>query len=331
MAEDKRLIEPIMMEKMAYLLEKVLGKQVDLSFEGDPIEISEEEIKNYQPKNNIERAQLIVYAGYEKDTREQMREAAMNALKLDNLCCDAYTLLGFAEVDDANKALEYFKMGETLFRQRYSDEFFRKNEGEFMNISETRPYMRNLYYTILTQEMLHLYDDGIETGKQMLKLNKEDSMRIKNRLAMLYIIKDDIENLMPLLESIEPENFNEPEILFGASFGSLFYYQDKHAALKYANTLFECNEFIGDFFAGRYIPERDLPGRFPSEEEEKAKEFISMFSKVFNENMKKTREWMAFLRESSGAETEKRHTEDKQKKKNKRKMAKASRRKNKKK
>jgi tetratricopeptide (TPR) repeat protein len=331
MSEDPRLIEPIIVEKMIYLFEKTAGRRFDFLNDGDPLEISEDEVKNYQPKNNIERAQLLVYAGYEEDNLEKMREAAMNALKLDNLCCDAYTLLGFAEVDDTNKALEYFKMGETLFRQRFSEEFFRKNEGEFMNIVETMPYMRNLNYTILTQEMLSHYDDAIETAKLMLRLNKEDSMKIKNRLVMIYIMKDDIENLMTLLERVEPENFNESEILFGASFISYFYYQDKTATLKYANALFESNTYLNDFFSSGKVPTSDISGRLPSEEESDAREFLTMFSRVFSENMEKTKEWMTFLRESYVGLPLKKHSADIHKQKNRRKMAKASRRKNKKK
>jgi len=330
MPEDPRLIEPIMMEKMFYLFEKTTGRKFDFSIDGEPDDILEEKVNSYQPKNNIESAQLLVYNGYEADTHNEMREIALKALESDSLCCDAYTLLGFAEVDDAEKALEYFKMGETLFHQRYSDSYFKENEGEFMNAVETMPYMRNLNYTILTQEALRRYDEAIETGRIMVRLNKEDSFRIKNRLAMLYIVKDDMENLMPLLESIDPENFNEPEILFGASFVSYFHYQDKTAAFKYANALFERNEYLDDFFAGRYVPKRDVSGNLPSSEESEAKEFIGMFSKVFNENMEKTKEWMTFLRESYSAQTHRTASDERRKKKNKRKTAKASRRKNKK-
>ena len=131
MPEDLRLIELIIGEKYLYIREKLIGKVKFDNIEELSVQmekLGEISLDDYEPKNDIERAQLMVYDGYPEEDNDKKRSVALNALKLDKFCTDAYTLLGFAQTDDPEKALEYFKMGEVLFKNRHPESFFKEKE-----------------------------------------------------------------------------------------------------------------------------------------------------------------------------------------------------------
>jgi len=127
------------------------------------------------------------------------------------------------------------------------------------------------------------------------------------------------------------ERLNEHEINFGMSYCYFHYHNVPEVAFKYAELLFRSNSYINKFFMGKYMPKREKIGEIPSEEEESAKEFISMFSRVFSENPVKVSAWISSVREFLAIAEKHRAKESKQKEKRKKQMVKQSKKKNRKK
>lgn len=335
MVEDPRLINPIIIERLSYIQHKMMGDQEYESI--GEVEAAMERIvgKNmdeYEPKNDIERAQILVYDGYEENDNDRKRELALKALEYDELCADAYTLLGFAEVDNAPKALEYFRMGETMFRQRYNEAYFKKNKGEFFYIIETRPYIRNLYYTMLLCEMLEQFDEAIKAGMSILELCKDDQMGAYHRVIMLLVTRDRWDEVEKLLDRGTNSDENLPELYFVKS---MFYFhikKDYRKALEFGENFFNYNEYIDRFFAAQYVP--DLHDNLnDSEAEANAKEFLSEFMIAFVKNGDRVKSWMSFMRDMENdvvQENEiRRHNKEKKKRRTKAKKARQTRKKNK--
>lgn len=334
MPEDPRVITPIIIEKLSYLQYKMIGKY---EFENEEElkkamdEIVGKPLEEYEPKNDIERAQILVYDGYEEDNNDTKRSYAMKALEYDELCADAYTLMGFAEVDDIEKAIEYFRMGETIYRQRYSDKYFNENKGEFFYIIETRPYIRNLYYTMLLLEMIGEYDEAIEKGNRILELCKDDQIGAGHRVVMLLIVKNRWEELDNMLSEHRFAEYDMAEFYFAKSMLNYFVKDNRTDALKYADKLFHSNRYIDRFFAGLYIPGKRNDGSIPSEEESDAEEFIREFSVVFGVNGDRVKEWMSFIRENDSSNNHKENGKAKARRREKAKQARQMRKKSRKK
>ncbi|PIP14371.1 MAG: hypothetical protein COX48_01285 [bacterium (Candidatus Stahlbacteria) CG23_combo_of_CG06-09_8_20_14_all_34_7] len=328
MPEDLRLIELIIGEKYLYIREKLIGKVKFDNIEELSVQmekLGEISLDDYEPKNDIERAQLMVYDGYPEEDNDKKRSVALNALKLDKFCTDAYTLLGFAQTDDPEKALEYFKMGEVLFKNRHPESFFKENMGDFFILIETKPYIRNLYYTMLLQEILNMLDEAVETGKRLLELDRYDNMKTENRVCMLLITQNRFDELSVMLENVKKENCNLPEILFAKSIYCFHSIKNMKNAIVYANTLFNCNSYIGKFFAGEYSPVMKDNSDTVTNVEAEAKEFISQFSRVFGLNRERVIEWMSYIRENPQFDNNHINQRRKEKRKKKRVMTKKSR------
>lgn len=335
MVEDPRLINPIVIERLSYIQHKMMGDRVFENIEEAQAAMEKTIGKNldeYEPKNDIEKAQILVYDGYEEDDNDKKRELALKALEYDKLCADAYTLLGFAEVDNAPKALEYFRMGETIFRQRYNEAYFEKNKGEFFYIIETRPYIRNLYYTMLLCEMLEQFDEAINAGLRILELCKDDQIGAYHRVIMLLVTRDRWKEIEQLLEKAAYSEENLPEVYFVKSMYYFHIKKDYTKALEYGEQFFRYNEYIDKFFAAQYVP--DLHDNLnDSEAEANAKEFLSEFMIAFVQNGERVKAWMSFMRDmenEAGQENEiRRHNKEKKKRREKAKQARKSRRKKK--
>lgn len=335
MVEDPRLINPIIIERLSYIQHKMMGDGVFENIEEAQAAMEKIVGKNldeYEPKNDIEKAQILVYDGYEEDDNDKKRKLALKALEYDKLCADAYTLLGFAEVDNAPKALEYFRMGETVFRQRYNEAYFEKNKGEFFYIIETRPYIRNLYYTMLLCEMLEQFDEAINAGLRILELCKDDQIGAYHRVLMLLVTRDRWEEIEQLLEKAANSEENLPEVYFVKSMYYFHIKKDYTKALEYGEQFFRYNEYIDKFFAAQYVP--DIHDNLnDSEAEANAKEFLSEFMIAFVKNSERVKAWMSFMRDmenDAGQENEiRRHNKEKKKRREKAKQARKSRRKKK--
>jgi len=138
--------------------------------------------------SDTQKAQDLVSEAYELPRREG-RSKALEAIKLDSDCIEAYEYLGLNEIS-SSKARGYYKKGINIGRRIFGGEFLEDNRGYFWGIHETRPFMRCLQY----------YSDCLYTAKQireciaiqeeMLDLNPNDNQGVRD-LLLLYLIQID--------------------------------------------------------------------------------------------------------------------------------------------
>lgn len=146
-------------------------------------QISKGPIPEFEPENDQEEAEELVYEAMELEGEAQ-KELIMEALDLDPNCIAAYHLLGDAEIHPAI-ALAFFERGIMIGAERFqSEEYLKQNMGHFWGLTETRPFMRCLQGAADSQFFLgHIYEAmGIWT--LMIELNTNDNQGVRYDLML---------------------------------------------------------------------------------------------------------------------------------------------------
>ena len=293
-------VNEIIIERMCYIQYMMMDKhdfetieEVDEEFE----KLMDRSPDEYEPKSDRERAQMLVYDGYLEESENKMRENALKALEIDSMCGDAYTLLGYANTEDPEQAVEYMLMGEKILSQRFPESFMEENSGMIYHIIEARPYLRNLIYTFYLYDLLNQFDKAIEIGKRLLELCIMDKMNVMPKTLMLLIQKGEWKEVKKILQSRAADS-DAPGILFAKSIYCHHWKKNRKKAIKYAKKLFKKSDYIRRFFAGTYIPAETYSGN-ESPEEIDANEFILNFSKMFAFNPEPAKKWIDLIRQTA--------------------------------
>jgi len=175
MRDIHRIIEKEMPQteaEMNALMEKINGGEYPI-IEDDELTVTQ-------------KAQDLVYEAYELPPRDGLIKA-LEALKLNPDCIEAYEYLGLNEISDSKAKLMYEK-GIQIGRRVFGGKFLEDNRGIFWGIHETRPFMRCLQYYSEC-----LYTEGqiracVDIQEEMIELNPNDNQGIRDQL-LLYLIQ----------------------------------------------------------------------------------------------------------------------------------------------
>jgi tetratricopeptide (TPR) repeat protein len=151
-------------------------------------EITKNPIPSF-PKESLtlkEQAQDLITEAYDKQLDEAF-ESAINAIRLDPDCIEAYEFLGNLELFPET-AIVYFKYGVDIGRRIFANNHFKNSIGNFWMVFETRPFMRCLNsYTDCLIEMKK-YHEAISIYEELIKLNPNDNQGVRDQLT-LYLLK----------------------------------------------------------------------------------------------------------------------------------------------
>ncbi len=159
-----------------YLQEYVDGNELDFD---EDVELTD-----------AQKAQDLVWDAWELEYADDRIELALQALKLDENCADAYNLLAADKADNYLEILNYYLKAIKAGKKTLGKEF-EELKGEFWGFHQTRPYMRamaGLAYTYLQSNQIQ---KAVDTWKEMLELNPNDNQGVRYPLitAILAVKK----------------------------------------------------------------------------------------------------------------------------------------------
>lgn len=145
--------------------------------------ISKGPIPEFEPENEQEEAEVLVYQAMELEGEAQ-KELIMEALDLDPDCIAAYHVLGDAEMSPAI-ALAFYERGIAIGAERFqSEEYLKQNNGHFWGLTETRPFMRCLQGAANSEFHLGRIIEAMAIWAFMLNLNPNDNQGVRYDLML---------------------------------------------------------------------------------------------------------------------------------------------------
>ncbi len=133
-----------------------------------------------EPRSPAERAQDLCYKAFACYGRRRV-QLAREALRLDPDCTDAHVLLA-EQSGTAQDELAHYQRGVEAATRTLGKAPFIENLGEFWNYFPTRPYMRARFGLAQSLCEMGRFDEAIEHGLDLLRLNPDDRLGVRHFL-----------------------------------------------------------------------------------------------------------------------------------------------------
>jgi tetratricopeptide (TPR) repeat protein len=156
-------------------------------------------VPEFEPEalSNEEMAEDLVFEAYDLDADNGIANV-LEALSLDPDCITAYEYLGTIQ-PISHLALPYYAYGIQIGRKKFAKEMI-EDRGHFWGIHEIRPFMRCLNnYASCLVGMGHS-DKALEVYKEILELNENDNMGVRNQYGLFLILATMFDDFMKLDE-----------------------------------------------------------------------------------------------------------------------------------
>lgn len=210
------------------------------------------QVPDFEPRNDLERAQDAVYDALEVEGSERIA-LARKALEICPDCADAYVLLAEETAVSLEDALDYYWQGMEAGERAIGEEEFRELVGEFWGFLKTRPYMRALHGVAETLELLGREEEAISHYEEMLRLNPDDNQGIREALLSLYIELGKLREARQLLKKYP----NDVLAVWPYSKALLAFIEhgDTKASRRQLEKAIEANRYVPDYLLGyKQIP-----------------------------------------------------------------------------
>lgn len=172
---------------------------------------------------------------------------------------DAWCLLADEKAKTCLEGLAYIEKAVEAGRKDLGEEFFKKNEGHFWGMIESRPFMRAKSYLADALLQHGRIDEAIIQFEDCLRLNPNDNQGLRYELLSLYLLKDLLADAEKLFKQYKDD--------CGASweYSKALYLFKKHGAeslkaAKQLNAARKANKYVAEYFTGK----KKLPKTTPS-------------------------------------------------------------------
>jgi tetratricopeptide (TPR) repeat protein len=136
----------------------------------------------------LDRAQELIYRGWEVMDPIERVEIAEEALTISPLCADAWVMLAEDAAETLEQEIEFYLKAVEAGERALGEEFFETEIGAFWGIAETRPYMRaraGLAHCLWDQGE---HDAAIAHYDELLLLNPADNQGIRFLLVTSLVL-----------------------------------------------------------------------------------------------------------------------------------------------
>ncbi len=210
----------------------------------------------------LNAAQDLVYEAWEASTRQQRVKLAKQALKISELCADAWLVL--AEETAGNTAVQrdYLEKavaaGQAAIHQTVGPHAFEQEAGHFWSILETRPYMRARVALAESLWDSNERQQAVAHWQDLLRLCPNDNLGIRYILGSKLLELDQLAEARDLLEA-----YDEPDSAEWSYSFALLQFKLAGASQSAAKALaaaINTNPHVPDYLLGvRRLPETPPP------------------------------------------------------------------------
>ncbi|MBK0381691.1 hypothetical protein I5M32_01845 [Pedobacter sp. SD-b] len=235
-------------------------------------------------KNNL--AEDIVQEAYGLDEFEA-KEAAAEALMLDDKCIAAYELLATIE-GNPFISLVFLEKAIGLGKEKFGGKYLKENKGYFWGLHETRPYMRCLQAYAECLYLIGKTKESIAVLEEMLVLNPNDNQGIRDFL-LLYLIEDG----QPLKFIKYDKMFEEDTMAFASFNRALFAFKtegdNENSVNKLKQAIKENNHIVKLLLAKKDV--EDVPSSYSIGSKDEA-DFYTFYAKPVWQNIEGALDWL---------------------------------------
>jgi tetratricopeptide (TPR) repeat protein len=290
-ASDPRQIEEIAATVLR--LREEHGLETDeetASFLQDLIMQNGGKMPTLPPRTPLEEAQGLFYRALEVKGRRRI-ELARKALEVSPDCADAYVLLA-EETGDEKQARPLYEQGVAAAERVIGPELFASEAGQFWSNLRTRPYLRALEGLADVCWYLGERQESIEHLQELLRLDAEDYLSARHRLAARLLTVGDDASVQALLERF-PED-DSASWLYSRALLLFRRHGDGDESLRALAEALEANSFVPLYLLGLEKLPRRLPEIIEAGEQSEAVEYVVQATFAWA-NAPGSLEWLATL------------------------------------
>ena len=225
------------------------------------------------PRNTaLARAEDLAYAALEATGKRRVT-LAKQALAISPDCADAYVVLA-EESPSFAEAVPFYEQGIEAGRRVLGEEFFRRCEGHFWGVVETRPYMRARLGLAQRLWVEGRREEAVGHYQALLRLNPGDNQGVRYLLAdgLLDLGRDD--ELQQLLGQYEEDDL--ADWLFGRALLAYRREGDTTRARGLLEQAEAANPHVADYLSGSLSIPESLPEYISRGGEDEAVSYASM-------------------------------------------------------
>ncbi|VAX29818.1 hypothetical protein MNBD_IGNAVI01-2786 [hydrothermal vent metagenome] len=239
------------LEKQNFKSEEELQKYLEEHFMGKEPDFNDDFVSA-----NSDKAQDLVWDAWELEYSEDRVELALQALKLDENCADAYNLLAEDKAKNNLERLNYYLKATRAGKESIGEDF-EALKGEFWGFHQTRPYMRAMDGLAHTYLHMNQIKKAIDVWQKMINLNPNDNQGVRYHLIIALLETKRYKDVERLINKYEDDA--SAAFLYSKAF--LFFHQKskKPMATKVLIKAMQFNPYVPLYLFGL----REMPEEFP--------------------------------------------------------------------
>ena len=225
-------------------------------------EVAKEMNEELKDNPNLEKAyELLLKAASAKD-EETAKKFAKKAYETSNDCFDAILVQAVLE-DSMLKAEKILDKGLKYEQKRLENKnyFTKKYIGNFGDNFETIPYINGLGDKAMILARCGKYHQSIDLCKEILRLDKKDTINIRYLLMAVYATLEDEKSMLRLYKKYKDESFMMLFSMF------ILYYkkEDEENAHMYLEKVNKANKNLIKYYKGKIDEEKFMGTDFYEE------------------------------------------------------------------
>ncbi len=197
---------------------------------------------------------------------EDGAEMAIDALRLDPNCTDAFVYLGYDAGNETELAVVFFTLGMMAGADVLGQEMFERHSGEFNAIPETRAFMRAIEGVGHAALSMGAVEAATEYFEEILRLDAADHMEVRYALLAIALVSDNRPLADGLFDTYEGDS---PVWHYGHALHSFRLHGDRPQSRRWLREALDQNPHVPPCLLGEKQMPEDLPDESdPGTEEE---------------------------------------------------------------
>lgn len=225
-------------------------------------------------QDNAYQAQLLIDQAVDEDEPERQIAMAQAALALSPTCSDAYLILA-EYAASPEEEITLYEAAVNAAASEVGEKQLKKYEGHFWEVLETRPYMRARLELAECLRDAGRIDDAIDHFHTMIKLNPNDNLGCRQRLASALLKMERHEELHQLLAQY-PDDFLV-DLHYARALLAFREQGDTEESRQYLQEAAEKNIHVPTYLTGAHRLPRNMPEYISPGEESEAVSYTAEF------------------------------------------------------